>query len=908
MHFGSRLYRRAQRTESGPGGNPIDGESGSFSPTGTIGHVSSDQHRLPATVRPSHYSIRLELHPESETFAGRVIIDAEVSDATNEIVLNGDGLSVDSAIVSQDDDSVVCRVEPDEEQERLTLRADPMLRPGPLELTMDFHGRFNDQLVGPYISHFTDADGEPAELITTQFEATHARKCFPCWDEPAFKATFEIELVIDAAHQAVSNAPEVSRIPLDDGRVAVRFAPTIPMSTYLVAFVAGPIKMTEPVDAGGVPLRVVHIPGKEALTEFARQAGAFALDYFTEYFGLPYPGDKLDLVAIPDFAFGAMENLGCVTFREALLLIDPGQATQPELQRSADVINHEIAHMWFGDLVTMTWWNGLWLNEAFATFMEMRCTDAFRPGWDRWTDFGLSRSEAFAVDSLAATRPIEYEVASPVDAEGMFDVLTYEKGAAVVRMLEQYLGEDRFRDGIRRYMEHHQFGNADTPDLWDAIEAETGEPVRRIMESWIFQGGYPQVVVTDRADESVDRPDIELSQRRMRLLGADPSDDQTWMLPIAYRRVVLHADGDSGDRTRDEVAAAPAVERLLLDAGAAVIEGVDPAHPVIVNSAGSGFYRVLYPDAHRQALAAAAVDHLDPVERYALIDDTWSAVLAGQATTPSFLTLLEAMTGESDRSVWQRIIGGFSHLRRLVQGDSRERLEEIIHDALAPALAGLGLGPEPGDDDRRRQLRADLVRGLGVIARDADIQEEAKRASATGLRNPELVDSSLLAAAIDVVAASGDEADFDDFIGAWKAATTPQSELRYLGALTDFPDADLVGRVYGLILDGSVRTQNAPFLLRRALLNEHCGRQTWQFITDHWDQLVDMFASSLIVRMVEGVNALDTEADRDAVASFFSDHTVPSGERTLQQILERQRVQVSLRRRESELLERFLLG
>ncbi len=870
--------------------------------------MSSDQYRLPTTVRPSAYTIRLELDHESETFSGRVVIDAEAGNATSEFTLNSEDLTITAATASQDGDTTTCDVELDEERERLTLRSERRFQPGPLILAIEFHGRCNEQLVGPYVSHFSHADGEPAKLITTQFEATHARKCFPCWDEPAIKASFEIELIIDGDHQAVSNAPEVSRTSLDDGRVAVRFAPTIVMSTYLVAFVAGPIETTEPIDVGGVPLRVVHVPGKGALTDFALEAGAFALTYFTDYFGLPYPGDKLDLVAIPDFAFGAMENLGCVTFREALLLIDPDQATQPELQRAADVINHEIAHMWFGDLVTMSWWNGLWLNEAFATFMEMRCTDAFRPGWDRWTDFGLSRSEAFATDSLASTRPIEYEVISPVDAEGMFDVLTYEKGAAVVRMLEQYLGEDRFRDGIRRYMVEHQFANADTADLWDAVEAETGEPVRQIMESWIFQGGYPQVVVTDPADGSptTGGARVELTQHRMRFQGADRSDNQYWMVPVSYRRIATDPE-HGGDRSSGEPAG-PSVERLLLDTDPATIEGIDPAHPLVVNSSGSGFYRVLYPDAHREALAAVAVDHLNPVERYALIDDTWSAVLAGQTTTPSFLTLLEAMTGESDRSVWQRLIGGYSRLRRLVDGEARERLEEITHDALAPALAGLGLSPGPDDDDRRRQLRADLVRGLGVVANDPDIQDEAKRASATGLRNPELVDSSLLAAAIDVVAAGGDEADFDDFIRAWKAATTPQSELRYLGALTDFPDPALVEQVYGLILDGSVRTQNAPFLLRRALLNEHCGHRTWQFITQHWDRLVDTFASSLIVRMLEGINALDTEADREAVAGFFSQHSVPSGQRTLQQILERQRVEVSLRQRESELLSRFLLG
>ena len=459
-------------------------------------------------------------------------------------------------------------------------------------------------------------------------------------------------------------------------------------------------------------------PGKSQLTDFALEVGAFALRHFQDYFELPYPGTKLDLVAIPDFAFGAMENLGCVTFRETVLLVDPARATQPELQLVTDVIAHELAHMWFGDLVTMKWWNGLWLNEAFATFMEMRCTDAFRPDWNRWTNFGLSRSAAFRTDSLSSTRPIEYEVISPADAEGMFDVLTYEKGAAVVRMLEQYLGEDRFRDGIRRYMRKHQFANADTPDLWDALEEETGEPVRQIMDSWIYQGGYPQILATRNADGA-----MTLSQRRMTFSGADEADDtedQTWSVPLRYR--LLPADGE-----------AQPVQRVLL--GEEPVTLPDSAGvPVVINATGSSFVRVSYGVDDLDTLAGLAIDHLSPVERYALIDDAWAAVQGDQSSTPAFLNLLEAMTGESDRSVWRRIISGFEQLRRLVDGEPLERLEEIVHDALAPALAGLGLAPADDDTDERRQLRADLVRALGVVANDPEIQEEAKRGN--GGRTP----------------------------------------------------------------------------------------------------------------------------------------------------------------------------
>ncbi len=856
--------------------------------------MSIDPYRLPKSVRPTDYRIAIRPNLETETFVGSVIIDAIVDEPAESIVLNSDELDITSASVTVGDgNSTVCEYSLDPEFERLTINPAEALVPGPLQIEIGFGGVFNDKLMGLYISRFTDEDGKEHKLATTQFEATAARKCFPCWDEPEFKAQFALSLTVDPAFTAVANSPETARTDLADGLVQIDFAPTMPMSTYLVAFVVGPLEVTDPVDVDGVPLRVVHIPGKSHLTEFALEAGAFALRYFTDYFGLPYPDQKLDLVAIPDFAFGAMENLGCVTFREVLLLIDPANATQPELQRAADVINHELAHMWFGDLVTMKWWNGLWLNEAFATFMEMRCTDAFRPDWNRWTDFGLSRSAAFDTDSLGSTRPIEYEVIKPADADGMFDILTYEKGAAVVRMLEQYLGEEAFRDGIRHYMAKHQHGNAETTDLWDALEETTGEPVRRIMDSWIFQGGYPLVTLSEDAAKADSAPTYSLSQHRLRYLGGEESEEQTWAIPVRYRWKAEGSDPQSG--------------RLLLDSSEPVTFDFDQDPEwLLVNAEGASFFRTAYPATMLEELADLGQEQLSAVERYGLIDDAWTSVLAGQSSTAAFLNLLEAMTIESDRAVWQRIIGGFAQLKRLVDGDAEERLEEIAHDAMAPALAHLGLAPDPDDDDQTRQLRADLIRALGVVANDPEIQEEAKRSLSVGRREPELLDPSLMAASVAVVAANGDEADFNDFIDAWKAAQTPQEELRYLYALADFPDPDLVARIHTLILDGEIRSQNAPMLLGRAMLNRHAGRQTWEFITDNWAKLNEMFADGLIVRMLEGLTSLNHDSDQHSAAEFFATHEVPTGGQTLVQILEKQRVQVALRQREAENLSRFL--
>ncbi|MCY4664472.1 MAG: M1 family metallopeptidase, partial [Acidimicrobiaceae bacterium] len=352
--------------------------------------------RLPGGAVPRHYAIELAPDLEAATFEGSLSIDIEVTEPSDTIVLNAAELSIVSAqLVTETGEIVELDPRLDAESERLTLtrRDEPeQFAAGPARLDIAFNGVLNDQLHGFYRSTYTDDAGATHTIATTQFESTDARRAFPCFDEPALKATFATTLIVDEGLLAVSNTAETGREPMEDGRVRVSFATTMVMSTYLVAFVVGPLEVTEAIDCGGVPVRVVHRPGRGDQTAFALDVAAHALQWFANYYGLPYPSDKVDLVAIPDFAFGAMENLGCVTFREVLLLVDPGSASQPELQRVAEVINHELAHMWFGDLVTMAWWEGIWLNEAFATFMETACTDAYRPDWQVWSTFCRSRA------------------------------------------------------------------------------------------------------------------------------------------------------------------------------------------------------------------------------------------------------------------------------------------------------------------------------------------------------------------------------------------------------------------------------------------------------------------------------------------------------------------------------------
>src|SRR5499427_4506984 len=470
-------------------------------------------HRLPATVVPKRYDLRLEPDLAAATFAGEAVITVEVETTVTEIVCNAAELAIHSAALARDGSVPIHgSISLDEANERARFAFPAAIAPGEWKLTLRFTGILNDRLHGFYRSTYKDAAGATHTIAATQFEATDARRGFPCWDEPAFKAVFGVTLVVPEGLAAVSNAAIISETPTGTGKKVVTFADTIRMSTYLVAFVVGELEATEPVMVGNTPLRVWCVPSKKRLAQFASDVGAFSLAFFERYYGLPYPGDKLDMLAIPDFAAGAMENLGAITFRETALLVDEASASHAELERVADVVAHELAHMWFGDLVTMAWWNGIWLNEAFATFMELLAVDAWKPEWKRWATFGASRAAAMGVDGLVNTRPIEFEVRAPRDCEAMFDLLTYEKGASVLRMLEQHLGPEVFRDGVRLYLDRHRFANAETTDLWRALGEAARQPIPEVMDGWIFHPGYPVVQV------DADGQGLRLGQRRFTYL------------------------------------------------------------------------------------------------------------------------------------------------------------------------------------------------------------------------------------------------------------------------------------------------------------------------------------------------------------------------------------------------------
>ena len=695
--------------------------------------------RLPKTVKPSNYKISLTPDLTKFTFAGTVEIDVDVLEATSTVKLNAKELVITAfSATNSAGTRLDGKISLDEETEIATISFDGTLGKGAWKLSSVFTGTLNDKLKGFYRSIWTDEQGKKHTIATTQFESTDARRAFPCFDEPEFKATFDVTLTVPEELTALSNGAIIKSESVGNGLKAVSYERTMKMSTYLVCFCIGEFVSSKPVMVNGIETRVWCVPGKEDMTEFALRAAAFATDHYEKYFEIPYPGGKkIDHIAIPDFASGAMENLGLITYRETALLLNEKTATHAERTRVAVVVLHELAHMWFGDLVTMGWWNGLWLNESFATFMENLCLDAWQPTWNVWDEFGLSRAAASRVDALRSTHPIECPVNHPDEAAQLFDVISYEKGCSVLYQIHQYIGAETFRRGIAIYLKKHSYGNTETHDLWDALEvackaaaAESGEapvPVREIMDRWVFTAGHPVVEVKSNKDAG----SVELTQRPFKFLS-ETADTTLWPIPVTLRAKV---DGKM-------------VERKFLMSGKSHVEklGNTPDSKiewVVVNSGGSGFYRVVYDKALASALSANVMENLSAIERFNLVNDAWACVRSGILATPDYIEMVKLFGAEEDPNVWAIITSSLGHLHSLVKDDHRKALAEVVRNLIKPTVDRLGYTAKSDESVQSRQLRGSLIGVLGTIGADEEVQKKANELFSSWKADKQSVDSNV---------------------------------------------------------------------------------------------------------------------------------------------------------------------
>lgn len=848
-------------------------------------------YRLPRTVVPDKYVIKLEPDLTNFTFTGEETIRVTIADTIKEISLNALELEISSCTLTNlKGETLNGTVRMDAENERAHFTFGAPVEAGTYKLNLKFRGTLNDKLHGFYRSTYKSANGTTKVLATTQFEATDARRAFPCWDEPDFKAMFRIALIVDENLTAISNARLRTVIPIPErAKKEVQFEDTIKMSTYLVAFIVGEFEHTHEVNVDGTPISIYCPPGKLPLANFALGSAAHSLAYFNSYYGVKYPGDKLDLIAIPDFAFGAMENLGAVTFRENALLVDEKTASHAELERIADVVAHEIAHMWFGDLATMRWWNGIWLNEAFATFMEMLAVDDWKPHWKRWESFGVSRAQAFATDGLQSTRAIEFPVHHPDEAKAMFDVLTYEKGASVLRMLEQYLGAEQFRRGISLYLSKHKYANTETTDLWDAIEESSKQPVRQMMDSWIYQEGHPLITVEPGQSPN----EIKISQQRFLYMdGKGEGSSTRFHVPVmlkarigkdvVYKKVLLTDDSMSVD-----------------------LEGAPDW--VVVNEGGYGFYRVRYSADLLTALTANLKD-LKPIERFNLVNDTWAAVIAGLKPLSEYLQLAKLFTEELDKNVWTVLISSMQYLERVIGSKDKHvpaPLSGFVRKLASPAQKKLGWEPQSEENELTRQLRGMLVGAMGTLGDDEEVRRKAEELYERYRQDQSTVSPDLAPALITVLAHTGDERRFNEFLKAFKDAATPQEEDRYMYSLAAFRDAALLQKTLEKTLNGEVRTQNAPYLVRSVMTNTAGRDVAWSFMKENWATILKLFPDNSITRMCEGITTLVTEELLADARKFFTEHEVKTGQKIINQHLEKLAVAVALKKRETNTLQSF---
>jgi len=688
--------------------------------------------------------------------------------------------------------------------------------------------------------------------------------------------------VIASDLEAYTNTSEVGRDLLENGRIEISFANTMKMSPYLLAFVVGPFETTEPVDVLGTPIRIIVPKGNVHLTDVALKNAIFCFDYLSDYYGIPYPGDKLDHIAIPDFASGAMENVGLITYRDAYLVIDEAKASQAELQASLDVIGHEVAHQWFGNLVTMAWWEGAWLNEAFASFMEMKATDAMRPEWKRWLAFANGEVPwAMSTDQLATTRPIEFEVNAPSEVDEMFDAITYGKGNAVLHMIEQFIGEEQFRQGVGNYLRKHEYANTVTADLWDGLDGASDWPVGEIMNTWVYQRGFPQIDVNKVPGG------IELAQRRFFAIP-DETDSTVWKVPAQLRG---STDGKAFE------------SKVLAEDDETVVSIEGEIDWIVANSGGLGFYRTNYSEDLFDALLEN-ISELGDIERHSLVSDTLSFVRNGQTASSHFLDLVEGFSDETEQAIWSVITGGLALIEHhTLDNEARPAFQEFVRNLVAPALERLGWEASDSDSDLHRKLRGDLIAAVGNLGEDADTIKWAKGV-VTQLIDGEALDPEVATSALAVYARHGGADEYETLWKRYQSSATPLDKVRYLRAVSGVSTEEQALSTLDKVLKGDIRTQDGYWVFGRLLMGKS-GPAVWAGARTRWDEVLEAIPGRTRTWLVEGISALSEPEVAADVKAFLAEHPIPEATRALAQNLEKLDTNVQFRQRETPVVTAY---
>jgi aminopeptidase N/puromycin-sensitive aminopeptidase len=823
--------------------------------------------RLPTSVVPGNYKLSLDPDIAGQKFSGEETITVQVQQPVREIVLNSLELeiSVAEVVPGANMAALPAQVRYDQPNEMVRLIFAKPVPKGIVGLHLKFSGKLTAGLRGLYLSK-----SSRRQYAVTQFEGTYARMMFPGFDEPGFKATFDLSVTADKGDTAISNGHIIHDEPLPgSARHTLTFSTSPKMSTYLVALAVGDWQCLErTVDE--IPIRVCSEPEKKQYGEFALEAAAQSIHFYNQWYGIKYPFAKLDMLAIPDYEWGGMENTASIFYRDTSLLLDEKTASIFARRGHAATVAHEIAHQWFGDLVTAAWWDDIWLNEGFASWMERKPIMAWHPEWRLEEDEAASAQSVIGLDSLSAARAIHGDPRTSAEIKEMFDGITYQKGAAVLGMLESYVGPDVFRKGVNAYLQAHANGNATSADFWQAMARVSGKPVDKIMPTFVMQSGVPLVTVSGSCH--VDHTPLVVEQQRFYVSpqSAAKAPEQQWQIPVCTK------------------SAKPWPGKCFLLAARQEKQEVNHCGWLMANRDAKGYYRVLYQDPKDlMVVAAAAEKELTVPERIAFVEDTWAMARSGKQPVGIFLDVAQELRPERNRNVVEFIAEHMIGIARsLVPEQERTKYDEIIRRQFAPLAKEIGWSPSADDTDDQKAQRASLLGILGS-AGDPEAVAEAQKITQAYIKDPGSVEGTIIGPALSVAAANGDAALYDQFAAAMEHAHSAEEYYHFLFALTTFRRPELARRTLALIDQGKIRQQDYTGVFS-ALLAESPAREiAWDYLKAHWDSLAEKVASFGGRGAVSALAGFCSVEMRDDIKQFFTDHRAPGAERALQQSLER---------------------
>ena len=810
--------------------------------------------RLPGGARPQHYTLQLAPDLKVAAFTGEETIDLTLDQPKNAIVLNARDLTFTQVSAESNGQTLPAKVTLDPGPQQATLHFAHPLAAGPVSLKIAYSGVLNGSLRGFYLSKSATRN-----YAVTQFESTDARRAFPSFDEPAFKATFDVSLVVPVGDTAISNTNIVSDMP-GPGREehTIRFARTPKMSTYLVAFLVGDFQCLSG-ESDGVPIRACATPGKVQLAQFALSGAEFFLHYYDAYFGIKYPMPKLDMIAIPDFEAGAMENFGAITYRETALLLDEKTASLEAKKNVAVDVAHEMAHQWFGDMVTMQWWDNVWLNEGFATWMSYKPLAAWKPEWDTPQERASDLNKTLDLDGRRVTRTIRARAETPGEINEMFDGISYGKAAAVLAMTENYLGEEPFRAGVHNYLQAHIYGNATAEDFWNTMQAASGKPVDKIMQSLVVQPGEPLLTFG-----RLGAGKVSVTQKRFFLnANAQQGQQQSWVLPVCMK---------SDDRP----------ECPILNRGEQELEV--PASPLFYgNAGGKGYYRSRYAGADYQQLVNKVETGLTPAERVTLLGSQWALARAGLATVADFLNLASAVRADASPFVIETVANAVSVIDQQIAFTPEEhnQLAAWVRQTFSPSLARLGL-PSAEDAPDKSLLRANLFELVGDSGADPAIIAQAREIAERSLTDFGSMDATLAVRALKIASQNGDAAWFAQLQHTAETSSDPQLRTNALLALARFRDPALATRALDYAVSSQVKNQDALRLVQIEMSDRRTRDTAWQYVQQHWPQVQTQITTSTGASLVTSTGNFCSPEGRQEVARFFAQHAVPASASALE--------------------------